>query len=294
MRRQLTQTKLAQTLRTIGDTSAINEIRPVTGGDINEVYYVRTAEQEYCVKWNQNIPSGFFAKEAEGLERIRQSKTVAVPLVYGVHEDDHGRGGLLILEWIEGEKTSITDAQLGRSVAALHQTPGPGFGWETDTYIGRLPQKNGWYQRWTDYYRECRLLPQMKRAEQSGRMPVQRGKRLLHLMENIEKWLPKEGTPALLHGDLWGGNWLVGPYGRPYLIDPSAFYGHYEFELAFTELFGGFSDLFYQSYQQFQPLSPHYEERKPLYQLFYLLVHLNLFGESYGSSIDRILTRYVG
>lgn len=114
------------------------------------------------------------------------------------------------------------------------------------------------------------------------------------LLENLDKWVPDKVEPSYLHGDLWGGNWLSGPGGEPYVIDPSFLYGDRHFELAFTEVFGGYSSEFYQAYQDRFPLSPYYEDVKPLYQLYYLLVHLNMFGEAYGRSVDTILKRYTG
>lgn len=295
MREQLAlRQALWQALEAIGDRSPIRMIRPVAGGDINQVYCVETAERKYCVKWNEAIPRGFFAKEAEGLARLGQSGAIAVPRVYQVTEDLPGGAGMLVLEWVEGKKTSETEELLGRGIAALHQSAGPGFGWDSDTYIGSLPQPNRWYSCWIDYYRECRLEPQLERGKRLGRISGQRARRLVTVMEKLEHWLIQPAAPALLHGDLWSGNWLPGPAGRPYLIDPSVFYGHDELELAFTELFGGFSERFYHSYREVRPVPPEYAERKPLYQLFYLLVHLNLFGETYGPAVDRILERYAG
>lgn len=281
---------LYQALKEIGDPTKVQTIRRVSGGDINEAYYVNTQFEQYFVKYNRNIPKGFFQKEFRGLERIRETKAISVPKVFYVFENE--REGILVMEWIEGVKKSHTEEELGWGVARLHQTTTEKFGFDEDSFIGKLPQPNQWYDHWIDYYRECRLLPQMKLAEKLGRMPTYRKQRLTKVMESLDKWLPSECQPSLLHGDLWGGNWLIGPNGTPYLIDPSVFYGHYEFELAFTELFGGFSDTFYRSYQEIQQMSFEYEERKPLYQLYYLLVHLNLFGEMYGPSVDRILTRY--
>jgi fructosamine-3-kinase len=281
---------LLQALKEMGDHSKVKTIRRVSGGDINEAYYVQTHSGQFFVKYQRNIPKGFFQKEASGLERIKETGAISVPQVFYVHEN--GREGILVMEWIDGEKQAHTEEELGRGVARLHQTTAEKFGLDEDSFIGTLPQSNNWYDHWIDYYRECRLLPQMKLAEKLGRMPFHRKQKLTKVIESLEKWLPLECRPSLLHGDLWGGNWLTGPNGTPYLIDPSVFYGHYEFELAFTELFGGFSDAFYRSYQEIQPVSAEYEERKPLYQLYYLLVHLNMFGEIYGPSVDRIVTRY--
>jgi fructosamine-3-kinase len=285
---------LRKALDDIGDRTAIIQCQSVSGGDINSAYYVRSGHRSYFVKVNKKIPPRFFKSEVAGLELLRKTNTVKVPNVYYVMEEESGAYGLLLLEWIEGEKTEQTAVLLGQAVAQLHQCYGQHFGLAEDNYIGRLPQKNGLYENWMDYFVKCRLLPQIQLAEQKGRMPTARRNKLEKLLVSLERWLPQQCRPSLLHGDLWGGNWIVGAKGMPYLIDPSVFYGHYEFEIAFTELFGGFPDQFYKAYKEIQPLSPEYEERKELYQLFYLLVHLNLFGETYGYSVDRILQKYVG
>lgn len=116
----------------------------------------------------------------------------------------------------------------------------------------------------------------------------------MRLLEKLDTWIPNNPKSSTLHGDLWGGNWMTGKGGVPYLIDPSILFGDHEFEMAFTELFGGFSQRFYDAYHSVFPLSPEYETRKELYQLYYLLAHLNMFGESYGGSVDRIVRKYVG
>lgn len=286
------ETMLQMALESIGDHSHIRHWRRVSGGDINDVYRVQSGKQTYFIKMQRFPPSGFFAAEQMGLELIRQARAINVPHTFGFGEADGW--GWLVLEWIEGTETEQTAEQLGRGLARLHQCRGPAFGLDRDTYIGMLPQRNGWYGRWTDYYRDARLRPQITRAAERGLLPVKRRKRLEWLLERLDQWLPDDCFPSLLHGDLWSGNWIPGPDGVPYLIDPSVLYGHHEFEIAFTELFGGFPVRFYESYRELMPLSADYHGRKPLYQLFYLLVHLNLFGETYGSAVDRVLERYAG
>jgi fructosamine-3-kinase len=283
---------LQEALHSIGDFSPIQQYRRVHGGDINDAFYVQSEKQPYFIKMRRTVPYRFFECEQTGLETIRNAGAVRVPLVYGMKETKEY--GFLVLEWIEGKETNKTAEQLGHGIARLHQCYGFAFGFAEDNYIGLLPQKNGWYDNWIDYFRERRLLPQLRLAEQKGRMPAQRRNKLEKLLSSLERWLPKDCSPSLLHGDLWGGNWLVGANGIPHLIDPAVFYGHYEFEIAFTELFGGFPSRFYEAYNELMPLSADYQDRKPLYQLFYLLVHLNLFGETYGSAVDRVLRRYVG
>jgi fructosamine-3-kinase len=283
---------LQEALHSIGDFSPIQRYRRVHGGDINDAFYVQSEKQPYFIKMRRTFPHHFFECEQTGLETIRNADAIRVPLVYGMKETKEY--GFLVLEWIEGKETNKTAEQLGHGIALLHQCYGSAFGFAEDNYIGLLPQKNRWCDNWIDYFRECRLLPQLRLAEQKGRMPAQRRNKLEKLLSSLERWLPKDCSPSLLHGDLWGGNSIVGANGVPYLIDPAVFYGHYEFEIAFTELFGGFPSRFYEAYNELMPLSSDYHERKQLYQLFYLLVHLNLFGEAYGSAVDRVLRRYVG
>lgn len=286
------QKLLIKALKNIGDQSRIIEYRRVPGGDINESYYVRSQKHTYFIKCKKHPPQKFFQLEALGLEKIRKTNSIATPQIYGIGERDGY--GYLMMEWIHGKKTGQTGEWLGRGLAEMHKHKGPGFGFQEDNYIGLLPQKNSYISSWIDYYREFRIEPQITLAVQKELLPTSTQKKLDKLLTHLDQWLPKDCIPSLLHGDLWGGNWLPGYNGKPYLIDPAIFYGHHEFEIAFTELFGGFPSNFYESYQEVFPLSPNYEERKALYQLFYLLVHLNLFGISYLSSIENIVTRYVG
>lgn len=280
-------------LRFLEGKPVLVEIHPVSGGDINEAYYVRTKEREYFVKLNRSMNKQFFELEAEGLKKIRSTNTISVPEVYLVADGKETNIPMLWLEWIEGEREEKTDVLLGERLAALHLAEAKKFGYDKNTYIGRLKQPNRLSESWLSYYRDYRLMGQLKAGKNLGTIKGMREKRMHRLLENLDQWIPDKPKSSLLHGDLWGGNWLAGKEGNPYLIDPSILYGDHEFELAFTELFGGFSRRFYEAYHSCYPLSPEYEARKELYQLYYLLVHLNMFGESYGPSVDRILLKYV-
>lgn len=285
---------LHQICHKIGDTSAINDVQPVSGGSISQAYKVTTDEAQYFVKVNRHVPVDFFKKEAEGLTLLRSTGALRVPKVYGYSAVSAAVPGFIAMEWLEGQEAIGTDVRLGRGLAALHGACHDRYGLAEDNYIGALPQPNGWCDDWVAFLRDKRLGHQARLAAERGRLPKSRQMMLDRLLQSLDKWIPHKGQPALLHGDLWGGNWLAGPGGEPCLIDPAVFYGEREFELAFTELFGGFSERFYASYTEMSPLSPGYEERKPIYQLYYLLVHLTLFGEAYGPAVDRVLTYYVG
>lgn len=265
---------------------------PVSGGDINEAFQAVTENGNYFIKLNSNVPSSFFQIEAEGLKQMRETGTVHVPEVHFFNQPETGQTGIFIQEWIEGERNENTEYQLGTELGSMHLIQQSKHGYPKDTFVGEWRQSNSLYENWVSYYREKRLLPQLELAAAQHRLPGQRGSNLEKVITRLDDWLDAKAPASLLHGDLWGGNWLPGKDGKAYLIDPSIFYGDRLMEISFTELFGGFSTSFYKGYKEAAPLPSHYPEVKPLYQLFYLLVHLNLFGEMYGSQVDRIIKRY--
>lgn len=274
-------------------------VREATGGDIGRSFRIETERRRLFVKMREDMPALMFRREAEGLQLLGQAEALAVPapLYAGTIPGHAGPGGMIVLEWIEtGPARPETIEALGAGLAGQHRRTSPNgqYGLDHDNFIGLLPQMNSWSSSWTAFYRECRLLPLAKLAEERGRLPQSRRDGLYRLMERLDLWLPDRPAPSLLHGDLWSGNWLADADGRPWLIDPAVYYGDRECDLAFTELFGGFPARFYDAYREAYPITKEYEERKPIYQLYYLLVHLILFGEGYGSSVDRVLRRYAG
>ncbi|MCT2538253.1 fructosamine kinase family protein [Aquibacillus koreensis] len=276
----------------IDDHSQIKSITNVSGGDINQAFQVITDKRTYFIKGNHGVSSDFFRKEVQGLTLMRETNTVGVPEVFYYDQPTDHEDGVLIMEWVEGVNSPQTLSHLGRDLAHMHLHTSEHYGFHEDTYVGTLTQPNDLYSNWLTYYREKRLVTQFTYAIERGRMPKQRREHMEKLLDRLEKWIEPHPRASLLHGDLWSGNWLAGPDGKGYLIDPSISYGDHAFELAFTELFGGFSTSFYDAYQEVFPLPANYEDVKPLYQLYYLLIHLNIFGETYGGSVDQIVNRY--
>lgn len=283
---------------------------PVTGGDISQAFCLTfPSGQRAFFKANLQAPQGFFAAEADGLAAIAAAGAIRVPEVYAY--DDHG----ILLEWLDvsedasqghphgdslrggrldaGSPVDVGEA-LGVRLAALHAHEGPAFGFESDNFIGLLPQRNTYTESWTAFYREQRLRPQLEIADARGRLSPARRRRAERLLNRLHEWIDDGAVkPSLIHGDLWQGNWLATTSG-PALIDPAVYYGDREMDLAMASLFGGFPESFYRAYRRSLPLPPGDAERRPLYQLYYLLIHLNLFGEGYGPAVDRILARYGG
>jgi fructosamine-3-kinase len=200
----------------------------------------------------------------------------------------------LALEWIETRLSSDParfDRNFGEGLAALHQSvplEDIGFGLSQPNYIGLLPQRNDPLPDWSAFYRERRLLPQIEMARERGHLPERRERMLMQVVERLETLLDGlDSRPALLHGDLWSGNFLTAG-DEPVLLDPAVYYGEREMEIAYMELFGGFPPGVPAAYQAAYPLEPGYARRRPLHQLYPLLNHLNHFGETYGPEVDHV------
>ncbi len=291
-------TAVTAVLRAAGDDSSIEQTRPLAGGCINHALRLDTRHSSYLLKWNTNPLPDMFPVEASGLQLISDTRTVRVPSVLAAANTTPTHPAFILLEWLEGTErvTSPTMQEtLGRHLAAMHRASTPAYGLDHDNYLGTMPQYNGWDENWLTFFRERRLRPQINLAQRHGHMPSNRQRGLERVIDRLEDWLGGvERQPSLLHGDLWGGNVIAGPDHTPALIDPAVYYGDREAELAYTELFGGFSSHFYAAYQETWPLAPGYAERRDMYNLYHLLNHLNHFGESYGSGVDAVIKQYGG
>ncbi|SDI30673.1 fructosamine kinase family protein [Natribacillus halophilus] len=262
------------------------EITPVGGGDINQSCRVHTEYEQFFLKWREDPSPRFFQKEAKQLAILGSVDGVHVPEV--VDTGEH----FLLLSWVEGRRTAETEEQLGDVIAALHSANGNDFGFDEDNFIGTLPQYNAEKESWRAFYASYRLWPQMEMADQRGRLPEKRKKRAQKLIDNLHKWIPEPSEPALLHGDLWAGNWMVGAHGVPHLIDPAISYGDPAYDRATMSLFGGYSARTMARYHEKVERYDAEETILPVYQLYFLFAHLNMFGEMYGPSVDRILASY--
>ncbi|EFO81740.1 fructosamine kinase [Oscillochloris trichoides DG-6] len=264
------------------------------GSRLDRLY---TSQGRFALKWASRPLPLAMAAEAHGLRTLAQAGVLAIPEVLAVVDPAPADGyAFLLTNWLDGGNVRVDMAVLGEQLAQLHRISAPAYGFDHDNYIGGNPQYNTWMQEWPHFFVERRLRPQMELAAQQGYLPTTRRHKLDRLLARVEDLLAGvERQPALLHGDLWGGNVIpVDPQGRPGLIDPAVYFGDREAELAFTELFGGFGPVFYQAYQRTWPLPPGYAERRDLYNLYHLLNHLNLFGAGYAFQVDQIIQRYAG
>lgn len=261
----------------------VRSLHPVGGGCINPSARVETEGGPIFLKFNSRLDAEAFQVEAEGLRALRAaSAMLRVPEVLALGQG--GGPGWLALEWLEpGRPATDFGRKLGAGLAAIHRAGAVGWGWERDGLIGSLAQENLPTDRWADFWRTRRLEPQLRLARDAGRLPAteREWERLLDRLPELLSPVEQDG-PSLLHGDLWSGNVLVAAGGEPALVDPAVYRGHREVDIAMTELFGGFDADFYAAYEEAWPLLPGYRPvRRGVYQLFYLLVHVNLFGQGY-------------
>ncbi|MFO8030198.1 MAG: fructosamine kinase family protein [Cyclonatronaceae bacterium] len=279
--------------------SDMSSVSSVGGGCINETMQVTLDDgRRYFVKKNRQALRDMFEKEAMGLQLLAgatnegDASEIRIPEPHGLADDASQGHAYLILSFVDESRSSGDfDTRFGRALADMHRHTAPQFGLDHDNYIGSLPQKNDRHERWTDFFMDCRLEPQFAMAREHGHFSGPIRDSLDRLGRQLADLLPDE-QPALLHGDLWGGNYLCDRDNRPVLIDPAVYYGHREAELAFTTMFGGFGRNFYKGYEASFPLEPGFTERRDIYNLYPLLVHVNLFGGMYITQAESILRRY--
>lgn len=281
-----------------GSDVTIVEQTPVYGGDINEscLLFLSNGERVF-IKKNSGKPADFFAAEADGLRAMESTGTIGT-----AHVLDTGRDGdslFLILEYIEkGHKPPGFFESFGRQLAEMHRADtaayvsGGQFGFLSDNYIGATRQINSPCDTWIEFFRTRRLEVQFRMAWEYFDEPDR--SRVGVLLDRLEDLLVEPEHPSLVHGDLWGGNYMVGVNGEPILIDPAVYVGHAEVDIAMTELFGGFSPGFYDAYKAGNPFESGYSDRRELYNLYHMLNHLNLFGGAYLGGVLRTVRRYAG
>ena len=284
-------TSLMTAIRDVaGEGVRIAKKHPVSGGDINSAYALELSDGG-CIfmKTNSVKNATFFSAEVLGLKAIADTHSIGVPEVlgYGIEADSYS---FLLLSFIEsGRKIDHYWEVFGRELFAMHAVRYDRFGFDEDNYIGATAQINDRRDTFLDFFRDCRLEPQFRMAD-SYLNDADRKKRD-RLLEHIDHYLIEPEHPSLVHGDLWSGNHMTGNDGKAWIIDPAAYIGHPEVDLAMTELFGRCPESFYRSYDEVAGLQPGYRDRKDFYNLYQLLNHLNLFGSSYLSSVRQILTR---
>jgi len=267
----------------LGNAVRVLGSKPVGGGCIHQATQIKTNQGDYFLKFNHLGEAENFSAEVHGLEQLANTKTLSC--VTSKH-------AFILMEFLPPAPPAPQHWEIfGAELAALHRSTAPQYGLGRPNFIGRLHQSNQPHDVWVDFFIQERLEAQLKLAEQNGLASSDLRRSFEALYPRLEQLLPQEPA-SLLHGDLWSGNFLIGPEGKACVVDPAVYHGHREAELSFTTLFGGFDQRFYAAYQEAWPLQPGWRERIDLFNLYPLLVHLNLFGSGYLSQIRSILRIY--
>lgn len=233
-----------------------------------------------------------FQSEAAGLKLLSDSKAIKIPEV--IFYDQAENVAFLLLEFIErGHPTANFWKEFGFQLADLHRVSNSCFGLNINNYIGSLPQQNNPADTWVDFFINDRLRPQINLAIKNSAIDSDTLSKFEKLHLKLPEIFPEE-PPSLIHGDLWNGNFLADTKGQPVLIDPSVCFAQREMDLAMSQLFGGFDQLFYEAYFAAFPIQKHFDQRVEIYQLYYLMVHVNLFGGGYLNAVNSILKRFTG
>ena len=277
-----------------GQEVKVQSSSQVEGGCINQTHILHlTNGERVFLKHNFHPAPDFFAAEAKGLKLLSQAENgPRIPKALALQ--DSPTPTFLILEYIEKSSPAPDfPIRFAQSLAELHRNTHHSFGLDHDNYIGSTLQNNTRENNGIHFFRDHRLRYQQELARKSGKLPSKTDKNLSKLCDKIENYLDISGEkPALLHGDLWSGNYFPDRDNTPCIFDPAVYYGLREADLAMTELFGRLPQRFYEAYHEAFPLNPGYEERKDLFNLYHLLNHLNLFGSSYLSSVEQVLKKY--
>jgi len=265
-------------------------VSPVSGGSIHRAWHLDDGLRHYFVKTGGVAAAPMFAAEARDLQALSATAVVRTPtfITFG----QTGSAAFLVLEYLElSPLTPSGGAALGAAMAQLHRISGESFGWTADNFIGTTPQLNTSHSGWPDFFGERRLRPQLQLALQNGmeRSLVTKGYGVIERIGGL--FIDYRPVPSLLHGDLWSGNAAQTSDGLPLIFDPACYYGDREADIAMAELFGGFPISFYAAYRTAWPLDPGYEARKPLYNLYHILNHFNLFGSTYLGQAQRVIER---
>jgi protein-ribulosamine 3-kinase len=286
------KTSIINFLKTTDSKSAaVTAAVPVSGGSINRTCKIESTAGNYFLKYNDaKLYPGMFEKEAAGLSLMRQ--TGEIPIPEALLADEAGGHAFLLLSYVDSARESLDFWEdFGKRLAGMHSHKAEKFGLDHDNFMGSLYQHNTFHETWTGFFVAERLERQVKMAREDGKISRQEVTAFERLYRRLDEIFPP-ARPSLVHGDLWSGNFMVNETGRACLIDPAVYYGHPEVDIAMSTLFGGFSGRFYDTYISHNSLEKGWQQRLDIYNLYPLMVHVNLFGGGYLGSVQRILRKF--
>ena len=274
-----------------GLLSKISNIRSIGGGSINQAFLVETPNKSYFLKYNTALAHpNMFSSELKALELMAATNTIRIPKTYFAHKGQEY--SFILMEYIAEKKYESDFWQtFANKLAAFHSHSSDLFGLDFHNYMGSLPQSNTKHSNFAEFFINERLEPQIKLASNNRYLTSKHLKQAEKLYHELPSIFPME-KPAFIHGDLWSGNFMSDEKGKPVIVDPAVYYGHREADIAMTTMFGGFPEDFYELYQEAYPMENGWQMRLPIYNLYPLLIHINLFGNSYLQPFERVLGQF--
>ena len=263
--------------------------RPLGGGCIGEVYKVEMGDGMELVAKVDREGEAHLEREAYMLRYLRERSELPVPEVF------HGSERFLLMEFVEGSSrfSEGAERQAAELLAGLHDVTADAYGHERDTLIGNLDQPNSWTESWVEFFRDRRLLYLARVAHEAGRLPTEDLEKVARLAERLDEYLEEPERPSLVHGDVWSANVLAEGDRITAFLDPAIYHADPEIELGFISLFNSFGDAFFERYGEIRSLRDgFFEERRDLYNLYPLLVHVYFLGGGYLDSLRVTLRRF--
>lgn len=276
-------------LKELGSDAVLEEVSPCTGGCISNAAAVKASIGVFFIKWGQS--ENMYSTEKDGLLLLNGKSDLKIPTVIGSGLID-GMAYIVMEHLHVFPATGAYWENLGKGLAQLHKNTISNHGLEQNNFIGALYQQNNFEELWTDFFINNRLEVQVQLALHNQLISVPFSREFRKIYKVIKSLVP-ESEPSLLHGDLWSGNILSTSNATAAVVDPAVYYGSREMEIAFTYLFGGFDDRFYQSYGEVFPFESDFKDRVELYNLYPLMVHLNMFGSGYLGAIKNTIGKYI-
>ena len=283
--------KLTQILQTNGfESGEVTRVNPVSGGSINSAYAVHTRKACFFLKVNRtDAYPHMFESESKGLEWLAEHAQLVVPKPLFIAK--HAGFAYFFMQYLTPERSHQNHFEFGVKLAQMHRASSSQFGLNHDNYMGSLPQQNQFADTWVHFFGQNRLEPQVALARDKGAIDAETARRFDAFYKRMPDLFPEE-PPALIHGDLWSGNYMF-TAGGPAIFDPAVAFAHREQDLAMTKLFGGFSPAFYRGYFEEYPVESGFESRVDAYNLYPILIHVNLFGGGYVGQLKEMLRNYL-
>ena len=265
----------------------IQSSRAIGGGCIHNAQELITDQGSFFLKYNHLGALENFEAEKKGMELLAAVGNIPTPGMITAGQSENT--SFLLMEFIQSAARSADYWEdFARNLALLHLNSQDKFGLDHDNFIGALPQSNQEHDTWIDFFIHERIEPMLSMAIRKQELKVSIRTDFEALYKLLPEVFPTE-SPSLLHGDLWGGNIITNLEGKACIIDPAVYYGHREMELAFMSLFDSQPLKFYEAYHEIYPLENGFGDRFDIYNLYPLLVHVNLFGGTYAGSVKRVL-----